>query len=298
MSFLYSLVQRSSVDGAIEVAPADRADVRATLWPGREPPAHPDHPGLGKCEASGIVGGEQMWVETRPRGAALSELTGAFAKPELASVLVEVREALRTLHGVGLAHGTVRASRVVVGTDGSVVLIGVGQDREGSVHRDLAEMDALVRECGFASVAELVAGAPLRRVVIEGRVREPDGNESIELTAGSVDEVKVDLGPDESASGLLERWSAGEGPSAGESTRAPRVEPAVVAAEIPEVTISASRAALPPERTSPGQRPVPPGQAPVGEVTVTEVLQPGPSVWPLAIAAIAIVVAMVVWLSR
>ena len=64
-SFFYALVRRWSDGDAIEAAPVDRSDVRATLWPGVEPPAHPAHAHLAKSEASGVVGGRAMWVETR-----------------------------------------------------------------------------------------------------------------------------------------------------------------------------------------------------------------------------------------
>ncbi len=305
--FFYSLVRRWPEGGAIEAAPADRADVRATLWPGPQPPPHPDHPSLASCEATGVIGRQPTWVESRPRGAPLSELAASLTRAELARVLLDVREALLWLHAVGLAHGSVRASRVVIGTDGVPVLIGVGQD-PGSLQGDLDEFARLVAACGFDGIADLAtdAGAPVRRSAVEPSVREPDPDETIELTEGGVDEVKVDLGPDESAAGLLERWSTVDATSGGEPTRAPgeRGEALAVVAprtapDLPEVTISAPRAAIPPERTSPRVERSTPEPTPIGDVTVTEILAPGATAWTLVLAMLAIVAAAIaLWLAR
>jgi hypothetical protein len=95
-----------------------------------------------------------------------------------------------------------------------------------------------------------------------------------------VDEVKVDLGPDEGA-GLLERWVD---PT---STGEPTVAPATKTPELPEVTIKAPRSAIPFDRTIPRLDPEP---APGREVTVTEALKTSPFPWALVAAAIAMVV--------
>jgi hypothetical protein len=286
-SFFYSLVRRWADGDAIEAAPADRVDVRATLWPGAEPPAHVDHPGLAKSEASGVVGGRPMWVESRPLGAALSDLAPSLTRAEIARVLVDAREALRALHAVGQAHGSVRTSRIVIGTDGASMLIGVGQDR-GTVEDDVAELSRVATSLGFRDVADLEreADAPVRRAVVEASLRQPDPNETIELGTGGVDEVKVDLGPDEGGAGLLERWSA-EATSGGEPTRAPSAK-SPPAPDPLDVTISAPRAAIPIDRTSPRVDSEP---SPLGEVTVTDVGSPGSLLWVLPLAAIAMIVA-------
>ena len=298
-SFFYSLVRRWADGDAIEAAPVDRSDVRATLWPGAEPPAHPDHPRVAKCEASGMVGGQPIWVESRPLGAPLSELSSSLTRAELARVLADVRDALQTLHAAGHAHGSVRPSRIVIGTDGAATLIGAGQDR-GAVDDDLIHFARLAATSGFGDVRDLEreAGARVRREVVEASLRQPDPEETLELAAFGVDEVKVDLGPDERGAGLLERWSAADGTSAGEPTRAPRAKspPATAPPDQLEVTISAPRAALAFDRTIPRVDPEPPRQ---GEVTVTEVVAPGAFPWVLTLAAIAMVVlALALTLTR
>jgi hypothetical protein len=106
---------------------------------------------------------------------------------------------------------------------------------------------------------------------------------TIEQSTGGVDEVKVDLGPDERGAGLLERWS--EATSSGEPTVAPPANAPLP--ELPEVTIKASRAAIPFDRTIPRVDPEP---APGREVTVTEALKTSPFPWALVLAAIAMVV--------
>ena len=149
------------------------------------------------------------------------------------------------------------------------------------------------RWLGFGDAAEIEREAvtPVGPSVVEASARQPDPNETIDLGPSGVDEVKVDLGPDEGGAGLLERWS--EGTSSGEPTGAP---PAKAPPELPEVTIKAPRAAIPFDRTIPRVDPEP---APGREVTVTEVLSTSPFPWALVLAAIAMVVlALVLALFR
>jgi len=139
------------------------------------------------------------------------------------------------------------------------------------------------RWLGFANVA------PREPEVVEDPVPTRDPND--EPGPGGVDEVKVDLGPDEGGAGLLERWDA---TSTGEPTGAP---PTITPLpELPEVTIKASRAAIPFDRTIPRTDLEP---APPREVTVTEVLSSSAFPWALGIAAVAMVVlALVLALLR
>jgi hypothetical protein len=112
---------------------------------------------------------------------------------------------------------------------------------------------------------------------------EAGASVTIEQSTGGVDEVKVDLGPDERGAGLLERWT--EATNSGEPTSAPPANAPLP--EFPEVTIKASRAAIPFDRTIPRVEKEP---APAREVTVTEVHTPSPFPWALVLAAIAMVV--------
>ena len=122
--------------------------------------------------------------------------------------------------------------------------------------------------------------------------RQPDPTETIAPGAGGVDEVKVDLGPDEGGPGLLERWT--EATSSGEPTSAPPVT--APPPELPEVTIKAPRSAIPFDRTIPRVDPEP---APVRDVTVTEALSTSPFPWRLVLAAIAMIgLALVLGLIR
>ena len=135
---------------------------------------------------------------------------------------------------------------------------------------------SLVRRwLGFREIAEIdrETGAP---------VGAPDSNETIEPGPGGVDEVKVDLGPDEGGPGLLERWS--EGTSSGEPTGAPPAN--APPPELAEVTLRAPRAAIPMDRTIPRVE----DPAPAADVTVTEVVSAAPFPWALVLAAIAMVV--------
>lgn len=143
---------------------------------------------------------------------------------------------------------------------------------------------------GEVAQTEREEGAPVRRAVVEESVPQADPNETVEL--GPVDEVKVDLGPDESGAGLLERWS--DATSSGEPTSAPPAK--APPSELPEVTIKAPRSAIPFDRTPTRVDPEP---APMREVTVTEVLSTSPFPWALVLAAIAMgVLALVLALVR
>jgi hypothetical protein len=150
---------------------------------------------------------------------------------------------------------------------------------------------SLVRRwLGVRKVARTGNEEPVRRAVVEAAVHQPDPNETVEL--GPVDEVKVDLGPDEAGAGLLERWS--EATSSGEPTSAPPANAPLL--ELPEVTIKAPRSAIPFDRTTPR---VDPDPAAKREVTVTEVLSTSPFPWALVLAAIAMgVLALVLALGR
>ncbi len=114
--------------------------------------------------------------------------------------------------------------------------------------------------------------------------RPPDPKETIERGPGGVDEVKVDLGPDEGGPGLLERWSVGDATSTGEPTRAPSANSP--APELPEETIRSSRAAIPFDRTIPRVEKEP---TPVADVTVTEAVSRRAFPWWLVLAAMALV---------
>ena len=143
------------------------------------------------------------------------------------------------------------------------------------------------RWLGFEEVAEIERepAEPIRRAVVEESARQPDPNETIAPGPGGVDEVKVDLGPDEGGAGLLERWSEAT-KSIGEQTSTPAGAKKPLP-ELPEETLRAARSAIPFDRTIPRVEPEPP---PGREVTVTEVLSTSPFPWRLVLAAIAMVV--------
>ena len=151
----------------------------------------------------------------------------------------------------------------------------------------------LRRWLGFGDTAgmEREADAPALPREEEASVRAPNPSETAHLAPGGVDEVKVDLGPDEGGPGLLERWS--DATSSGEPTSAPPANAPLP--ELPEVTIKASRSAIPFDRTLPRVDLEP---APTREVTVTEVVSPTRVPWAF-FAAIAIVLLTLLYaLSR
>ncbi len=118
---------------ATEVA---EGGARFTIWPGQPPEGMPEHPSLGWPVAASELDGAPVWLESRPNGALLSELSG-LSVPEVGMVMLDVAEALAELHEHDLAHGSVDERHIVVTDGGRAVLIGTG------VQAGQAERDAL-----------------------------------------------------------------------------------------------------------------------------------------------------------
>ncbi len=125
----------------LEIADPDDSSLCYTLWPGLPPSELPLHPGLATALLVGRHRGEPVWIEARPEGVTLGALAGALGREQLCLVLLDLCDVLENLHAGGQAHGDLRASRVVIDTDGWVVLVGAGT-RAGSAREDLV---ALVR---------------------------------------------------------------------------------------------------------------------------------------------------------
>lgn len=213
----------------LEAAPCAEPGARITLWPGALPELPIGaHPLLAVPLAHGTFEAREIWVEDRPPGVLLSDLPGPISLEDATHIGAQLADALGTLHVRGHSHGDVRAERVVLTMDGMPTLIGAGT-MPGSPSADLDAVLELVHQLGgtplslsVESAAALAAG--LRELGSASESVSTDLRETIECAMlpppaqpqvvhiqltplGHHDEVQPDLGPDERARGLLDRWS-------------------------------------------------------------------------------------------
>jgi hypothetical protein len=206
---------------------------RATLWVG-EAPSIPVHPNLSWALAKGQLRGERAWLEHRPEGARLDELSG-LTGAETAMLLLDVAEGLAELHREGLSHGAVDAHHIVVGPGGRATLIGPrGGDRTEAREDDAGALRRLMAELWPATappppdpglepasvLAEALAGwlafefpdhSPFS-LGSRSRAAMPPPEPSTPLPFREderFDEVGLGLGEDLTSRGLLDRWATG-----------------------------------------------------------------------------------------
>lgn len=115
---------------------------RYTLWPGEPCQGVPEHPSLAWPVDSSRMDGEPAWLESRPAGPLLAELSG-LSVPEVGMVMLDVAEGLAELHAHELTHGCVDERHIVVTEGGRAVLIGVGVE-PGDKERDAAALRTLM----------------------------------------------------------------------------------------------------------------------------------------------------------
>ena len=221
---------------------------RYTWWSSHAPatPA-PPHPALGRLFAAGEGPEGPAWLEARPAGRLLCDLSDPLPPEVLASVVGQIAHALAALHRRELGHGHVGAHRILLAASGdAVVLLGAPSPvatPAGDLHRlrqlwtPEAEaalpwpvdagaeaigtlLSTWARDRGAVRIADLVSLQPQPL---------PGSPEVLELhvhaASGGHDEVAPDLGPDVVERGLLDPWTApGQGAdTTGERTGA--IEP-------------------------------------------------------------------------
>lgn len=233
---------------AIEAVADDGEGPRVTAWPGAPPPRPPRHPSLARPLRQLVQSRDRrpLWIELRPPGALLSELPEPFLS-DIGSILLDLAEGLTALHAAGLHHGRVDAEHVVIGPGGRAVLIGVGRV-PGSPAQDCHALRMLMAslwpthaatpppdpgEEPAEVIAEAVAGwldselpghssfalggrslAFQARFQVTSEVLDAPGAERI-------DEVRVNIGPDAAAPGLLDPWTTGTASRSREQTAGP-----------------------------------------------------------------------------
>jgi hypothetical protein len=194
-------------------APALDPEARVLLWDGLPPAVVPESPWIAGVVLQGDVDGHRVYAEQVPPGLPLDEVD--LPAPLLPPVLAAAAAGLAVLHDHGQVHGMVRPSRIWLGADGSVVLVGRGRrGGEGALDRDA--LSALAARLGGAQArldgtiapevvdglgAVVEAALPARLAVLD----------QVHLQVGpspdSLDEVVPDIGPDVEGRGLLDRWA-------------------------------------------------------------------------------------------
>ena len=203
---------------------------RVTVWPGypRYKTAT-NHPWLAEPLLDGTNGDQPVWVETRPGPWSLPDLHDPMDEATALELVCGVADALGTLHATGRAHGSVREDHIVLHSDGSPCLIGIGRF-EGNPQQDIEQAIALLQRLfpdEWASEGTLSASglaARLRERAIERHLPEsrlaallaeqgfPRAAETQTITLNAIpmgpsDEVQPDIGLDSAGRGLLDRWA-------------------------------------------------------------------------------------------
>jgi hypothetical protein len=143
-------VDRSGGKPVLELADPDRISERFTLWPGLPPTDFAFHPSLASPLFTGLLDGDPVWVESRIPGLTLAQIAPDLTPDRLILILMDVCDILRTLHESGLVHGDLRASNIVVGMDGWVLLTGASLGA-GHPEDDLSALIRLGRLAGGAA---------------------------------------------------------------------------------------------------------------------------------------------------
>jgi len=146
------------VVGADDTAFAGKAGIAHWLQVGSTPDAtaeaevklaklrHLSHPALAPVLESGLTTSVAWWIDAVPPGTPLADAVRNDASP--ASIpfvqrLVDgIAGVLELAHSVGLSHGAVERQSIVIGRDGSPVLIGLGIGVNGFSH-DQADLALL-----------------------------------------------------------------------------------------------------------------------------------------------------------
>ena len=280
---------------------ADQPEEQAVFWQGPPPEQNlPPHPGLARRQVCADDSGEPGWLELTPAGVLLSTLTPPLPILEAAELFAAIADAIAALHEAGLNHGGLTAERIHVDRRCLPTLLRAGQGEED----DLTALAALWQTwCPegpllvASTAAEVAEGLRAWLSVseessaeltgrVEAALRSAPEGEPLTLqpgaASGPVDEIGLDIGPDEVPGGLLDplTWSGVTGEPTSE---APMFSEENTGAIHEDTRINTPRTALlsrllglshekpPPERFQEGL----PSQA-IRELIASETLDPLP----------------------
>lgn len=206
------------------------AGQRITVWAGRPLfDAVGDHPGLAMPLWVGTHNDEEVWIESRPAPWCLLDIEEPLGETNALDLVCRIADALASLHAMGLHHGSLREDSIVVHSDGSPCLIGIGR-RQATAAEDVQGTlellqrlhpfddlpDALTSASGLAAKLremaikrEHSASDLAARLAAQGR---PIATEEQQINVAAVrvglsDEVQPELGSDTVGRGILDRWA-------------------------------------------------------------------------------------------
>jgi hypothetical protein len=243
---------------------------RWIVWDGLPPPAAGSSPFVAPVALSGEIDGKLAYAELVPRGVRLSDTAlPAALSPFVAAGVVEAVEAL---HDLGLTHGRIDADRVLLGSDGRVVLFGRGR-RPAHPDDDHAALLALLASLGIRApdatlraVREALSGgsAPEDREALAAfvAVQLPTPTPPLavlHLRTGpsddSLDEILPDIGSDPvEERGLLDPQTSPSGTGDPEPTAELTLGSAQAGGAPPMALSLWTRLAAPPRHTPPPDR--------------------------------------------
>lgn len=226
-------------DGGFALAVQAGSGERFVLWAGEPPqPIHP-HPGIAERAGQG----RGLWAERLPDGCRLSALAPPLQETEAAELFALIADALSALHASARAHGDLRAALVALTPTGEPVLLGAGR-RFAEPQDDLNALQEMWEQwCAAGPLLDLRSAASLAEglrlwlsvsgepptSVLPGAVQHRRPGPLADAAplrlpwrapSETVDEIGVNLGPDESERGLLDplTWSGLTGEATNELT--------------------------------------------------------------------------------
>ena len=235
------LIEASPLAEGCALVVEARDGERYILWPGEAPSApRPPHPGIARLAGHG----SGLWAERLPaRSCRLPALPAPLDEMEAAELFALIADALSALHASAQAHGALDASHVALDAQGAPVLLGAGQ-RFAEPQHDLAALARMWDAwCPLGPLLDLRSAASLAAslrmwlsvsgepptstlpALIAAALPPPlPGASPITVPwtspAEAVDEIGVNIGPDEAERGLLDplTWSGLTGEPTNELT--------------------------------------------------------------------------------
>lgn len=211
------------------------------LWPGEAPTTtRPSHRGLARMAGQGIG----MWGERLPSdGCRLCDLQAPLNEIEAAELFALIADALSTLHTSAQAHGQLVPSHIAISNIGSPILLGAGR-HFAEPQNDLDQLAKLwERWCPQGPLLDTRSATTLAeglRMWLSVTSEPPEANlpglvqaahpqpmlDAVPLRIPwrspdeTVDEVGINIGPDEAERGLLDplTWSGLTGEPTNELT--------------------------------------------------------------------------------
>lgn len=224
------LIRHTLNDGqhGLVLVAEDQPEEHAVFWLGPPPEQNlPPHPGLARRQVCANEAGEPGWLELTPAGVLLSALPAVLPTIEAAELFAAIADAIAALHEAGLIHGGLTADRIHIDRRCQPTLLGTGQGEEddltalGTLWQAWCPAGPLMSAATAAEAAEGLRvwlsvteeSSPRLPDLVDAALKSAPDGEPLTLQPGAavgpVDEIGLDIGPDETPGGLLDplTWS-------------------------------------------------------------------------------------------